>query len=135
MTTRSLTMSLTAVSAIGQAEQIIAAKVLNDGRWHSAAAVYETALANGIGVRTVQRAAAGIGLQRRRRRQFPAGVEWRWPVSFDTPAARAALDRLAAEQAVLDALDQRPRTRDTRDTHDRQGLTNGLQTRHNLDSA
>jgi AAA domain len=98
------------------AEEIIEALLPRDGGWHLAKRVHEACEAQGIGERTVQRAAKRLKLHHRRATGiFPAPVEWRWRTPASAPTCVNDVGSVGSDGSVDTQLTP---THDTHDTHD-----------------
>jgi hypothetical protein len=73
------------VSAIGEARDLIGARLPDDGEGHPSAPIYAEALALGISERTLRRAARDLGVEHERLRQPRSPVMWRFPPLLETP--------------------------------------------------
>lgn len=98
------------------AAEIIEALLPRDGQWHPPTRVFEAAGGEGIGERTVQRAAQRLKVTRRRTNSFPAAVEWRWPTPDTTaPTCENSVGSVGSVGSGETPLHP---THDTHDTHD-----------------
>ncbi len=101
-------------SKAGDAAAIIEALLPRDGGWHPAKAIYEACAEEGIEERTVQRAAERLAVERRRGREFPAPMEWRWAPTPDSP--RGGVESVVCVGSVGSA--RTPRSGDSPDSPD-----------------
>jgi len=101
-------------SKAGDAAAIIEALLPRDGAWHPAKPIHEACATEGIEERTVQRAAERLAVERRRGREFPAPMQWRWAPTPDSP--RGGVGTVVCVGSVGSA--STPRSADSPDSPD-----------------